>query len=135
MGAFRHLVAALVLCAAMSGPAMAQSYETLSGVWRGVYWGAGNPAVEFQTTLTDGPGPGFAGSIVEANTFGDPAAPLLLATVQGRVAGDSVTFTKTYDGTGGQAHAVQYSGTLVSDRHIVGTWTVGGVTGQFELAR
>ncbi|MEJ0059716.1 MAG: hypothetical protein WDM79_09165 [Terricaulis sp.] len=133
MGALKTLLAASVLCVAVTAPAMA--YENLSGVWQGVYWGPSNQAVEFQATITDVPGPGFTGSIVEPNTFGDPASPMLLATLQGRAAGESVSFTKTYDGTAGQSHTVQYTGTLLSDRHIVGTWSLAGATGQFELAR
>jgi hypothetical protein len=135
MGVLKTLAAASVMCVAMAAPTMAQAYENLTGVWQGVYWGPTSEAVEFQTTITDSAGPGFVGSIVEPNTFGDPGSPLLLATVQGRVSGDTVTFTKTYDGTAGESHAVQYTGALVSDRHIVGTWALPGATGQFELAR
>ncbi|HVY85526.1 MAG TPA: hypothetical protein VG943_10365 [Caulobacterales bacterium] len=126
------LAMALAFCAA---PAFAQGVNNLSGVWQGVFWGAGNTPTSFQITLRDDPGPGFSGSTVETNNFGDVEAPFLLATLQGQVQGAQVSFVKTYDGTGSVSHSVSYRGRLVSDRRIVGTWSLDGASGPFEMAR
>ncbi|HWA01848.1 MAG TPA: hypothetical protein VG841_16190 [Caulobacterales bacterium] len=109
--------------------------DDLSGVWQGLYWGAGNQPTLFQVTLHDDAGPGFTGSTVELNNFGNEGDPFLLATLEGEVSDANITFTKTYDGTGAISHSVRYSGQIVSDRRIVGTWAAGGASGQFEMAR
>lgn len=127
-------VIGLALGLALIGAAGAWA-DDLSGVWQGVYWGGDNQATAFQTTLRDTPGPAIEGSTVEINNFGDQQAPFLLATLSGEVQGDQITFTKSYDGTGSVSHAVTYRGRLVSDRRIVGTWSIGKTSGAFEMAR
>ncbi len=80
--------------------------------------------------------PDLAGSIVEDNGFGEQGSPFLLSTLTGETRGGAISFTKTYDGTGGVSHSVTYTGEVLSDgRRIVGSWSVEGMTGQFELAR
>ena len=134
---------ALVFAAALSGaiivtappPAMAQASSTLSGVWRGVYWGGDNQVTQFQATLRQ-TGGALSGSIVEDNNFSAEHIPFLLATISGSANGDTVSFTKTYDGTGGASHTVNYTGRILSNgRRIAGTWSIGATSGQFELAR
>lgn len=131
------MLRALVIAAslAFAPAAFAQGAGDLSGVWQGVYWGAATQATTFQATLDDKPGPAFSGSIVEPNTFGNTESPFLLATVDGAVRAGRVTFLKTYDGTAGASHTVNYDGRIISDRRIVGTWQIDGTSGQFELAR
>lgn len=129
-------VFAIVLAMAFAPPAHAQTYQTLEGVWQGAYWGAGNARTQFQATLRDPAGPAFSGSMAEQNNFGTPDAVFLVSTLQGQASGASVSFTKRYDGTGGQTHAVTYSGQLQpGGRRIIGTWTLRGASGQFEMAR
>lgn len=126
------LVAALALAPAAS----AQERVDVTGVWQGVFWGAATAPVSFQVTLDDGePGGDFSGSVVEPNTFSDADVRFLQATIMGNARDGRVSMLKTYDGTGGVSHSVTYSGTLVSERRIVGAWVVGGAQGQFELAR
>jgi hypothetical protein len=60
----------------------------------------------------------------------------LVSTLQGQASGVTITFTKRYDGTGGQSHSVTYTGELQSGgRRIIGTWMLRGASGQFEMAR
>lgn len=126
------VLALAVLTASLASPAAAQSLE---GVWQGAYWGGENRSTPFQATIADPAGPGFTGTTIETNSFSAEDVAFLLATLDGFVQGNSVSFTKTYDGTGGISHSVTYQGQIASPRRIVGTWTVGGVTGQFELVR
>ena len=138
----KAIALALVLTAGATGvvsaptPAMAQTYSQLTGVWQGVYWGEGNQPTAFQATLQQGANGEFTGSIVETNTFSEEQIPFLLATIRGSVRGATVTFVKTYDGTGGQTHTINYSGQLSSGgRHVVGEWEANGARGRFELGR
>jgi hypothetical protein len=108
-------------------------------VWRGTYvYGTGQPPVQFTLFITSSRGARFEGVIVEPNTFGDRAFAELFADVSGSDNGATFSFAKTYDGTGGQSHTVQYSGELAgggSDR-AHGTWATGGaLTGTFEMHR
>ncbi len=133
----RGLRSAIVASAmlALAGPAAGQGGDTLSGVWQGVYWAGGNETTEFQATIVDFQGPGLQGSMAEPNTFGDSSSRFLLSTFAGNAIGGVVSFTKTYDGTAGVGHSVNYSGRLISDRHIVGSWQIDGTVGSFEMAR
>ncbi|GAM99750.1 hypothetical protein U91I_03405 [alpha proteobacterium U9-1i] len=116
--------------------ASAQQAIDLSGVWQGAFWGADGAGTGFQVTFDDGqPGGDFVGSSAEPNTFGDNSTRFLQATLQGNVRNGQFAMLKTYDGAGGVSHAVTYAGQVVSDRRIVGTWTLPGATGQFEIVR
>ena len=42
-------------------------------------------------------------------------------------------FTKTYDGTGGAEHDVEYSGDLNRERSASGSWNIGDLKGRFTL--
>jgi hypothetical protein len=134
-----RLVIALAL-ALIALPAGAQSSGAqtsnagLSGQWQGSYgYTDSRPAVSFimEATFTDG---GLSGSISEPNTFGTPGVAFLHAYVQGSIDGDVIQFTKTYDGTGGQNHSVQYNGVIDRSNHrITGTWRIQGSGGQFTM--
>ena len=64
-------------------------------------------------------GASFTGDMAEINTFAKENTPQLFSTVRGSIdSGGFVRFTKTYDGTGGVSHSVQYQGQLVRRRAI-----------------
>lgn len=93
--------------------------------WRGSYaYIDGRPPVKFTLTLTT-KGKAISGRIVEDATFGDGSSDHLVANVTGTAFGYEVSFSKTYDGTGGQAHTVVYRGTLDGDV-MYGFWQIGG---------
>lgn len=127
-------VAAIV---AFATGAVAQAQD-LTGRWVGGYIsddGADINTFEFQIEST---GRVFAGTGTEVNAFGDASQALYLtSTVSGRInATGRVTFTKTYDGSGGVSHSVTYSGQLEpGGRRIRGSFDAGGATGQFEMVR
>jgi hypothetical protein len=134
LGLFLIIALALGLTAVTARPAAAQA-SGLNGVWLGDYgYGDNRPAVKFQVKLRSD-GARLSGGTIEANTFGDATALFLTAMVSGAVDGDgSVRFTKTYDGTGGQTHSVQYSGKLdPTGRCVHGAWVLGHSTGPFEM--
>lgn len=115
--------------------ATAASAAGIAGQWVGAYgYEDGRDAVYFELEVR-GSGGGIAGTIVETQTFGAKSADgTLKARVSGTVKGNFVTFTKTYDGTGGQTHSVTYRGTLVSDgdgSFMFGTWHIGADVGSW----
>ena len=74
----------------------------------------------------------------EPNTFGKRNEPWLHAVFKGTIddsTGD-VNLTKTYDGTGGESHAVIYDGKLSRDaKQVVGDWSIDAFRGRFRLDR
>lgn len=92
--------------------------------WKGSYGYMDSRApVPFTLTLTT-KGKGISGRVVEPATFGDGSSDTLIANIAGTSSGYEVTFTKTYDGTGGQTHAVQYRG-AVDGNTMYGVWQLG----------
>ena len=78
----------------------------------------------------------FSGSIHEYEGVISEKRILLHASVDGRLSGRSVSFLKTYDGTGGWKHSVGYDGTLRADAtEIGGQWYVDGARGSFIMRR
>ena len=57
-------------------------------------------------------GTAYEGRTREPNTFGAPGAAELFAALRIQVEGARVHWRKTYDGTGGQTHSVDYAGEL-----------------------
>lgn len=120
---------------------MNEQPASLTGVWDGLYRypaGIRTPESAFTAVLFDSTG-ALSGTVHETMKLGthDIAASAFL---EGRVAGSSVTFLKTYDGTGGQTHSVSYEGTLGPDgSEIEGTWRIhadfGVITGRFLMIR
>ena len=103
-------------------------------VWQGQYHYPNAASVQFVFFVTGATSTHFEGVIVENNTLGNPSAPLLYGNVQGQVNRDSITFDKTYDGTGGVSHTVRYMATLGEGyERFNGTWTTGGASGAFEM--
>lgn len=108
---------------------------TLSGTWRGrYYYNDGRTSVDFVAQLKDDEAQ-VSGLIGEQNTF-DNRGGVLRALVKGARSGDTVRFTKTYDGKNGYSHSVQYTGTLSPNRDSInGRWTLRGATGTFSMQR
>lgn len=105
-------------------------YGPMTGIWSGEYRypeGTGQEPVKFTLILIQ-EGEVLAGFFKEKNTFGDQSQPWLHATVEGRYATSDRTFkfTKTYDGTAGPSHDVDYQGRLAAKNGEVeeGTWTL-----------
>jgi hypothetical protein len=136
----RKLVLAVsMICLALLGVAplaFAQGgAQGLNGVWLGYYgYGDATDRVQFQLKAMRA-GAAFTATTIEPNTFGTKDALFLTADVAGTVSADGgVRFTKTYDGTGGQTHSVQYAGALdATKRCISGTWKIDATTGPFRL--
>lgn len=120
----------------------------LSGRWKGTYHypGDAQAPVDFEMKVVHSAGDKLAGTVKEPNTFGpNPAQePQLYAKCKGAfdAAARKLTWTKTYDGTDGIAHAVEYTGDLSEDgKSVEGVWEIkddgGNVTasGKFTLKR
>ena len=112
--------------------------SSLAGAWSGEYAYAALGRAErvpFNALLGETAG-ALTGSIDEPNTFGDPSAARLFAHVAGERSGTSVRFVKTYDGTGGQTHAVTYEGEAnAALTRIEGVWAVSWLHGTFFMER
>jgi hypothetical protein len=112
--------------------------HSLAGPWSGEYGydvAAGRRNVPFNAMLGDAEGT-LSGFIDEPNTFADPAAERLFATIDGRRSGRDVMFVKTYDGTGNARHSVHYRGEANADfTRIDGVWRVSWLRGPFYMTR
>jgi uncharacterized caspase-like protein len=102
--------------------------ESLSGRWAGKYYYPyaleGVLSVDFEMDLVLSQGR-VSGFVSEPNTFGDDTSNHLYADFQGEIYGDSISWTKTYDGTAGVDHSVSYSGTIDrQSKTIFGTWMI-----------
>ncbi|MBL8550373.1 MAG: toll/interleukin-1 receptor domain-containing protein [Hyphomonadaceae bacterium] len=103
----------------------------LSGRWQG-YYQQGENRTPFAVQI-DGRTGAFRGRMAETNTFADPARfPQLFANVVGQTRADgAVAFVKTYDGTAGQSHSVEYQGRIDDGgQTISGTWRIRAENGQ-----
>lgn len=116
---------------------MARDGQSLTGIWHGLYSYSAQPEpVYFVATLIQ------FGSVLSGTTheseIGETGAPLtLFALIEGSIAGSSVVFSKTYDGSGGWDHAVAYEGLLSADRsEIEGQWQIDvRARGRFLMIR
>jgi hypothetical protein len=110
---------------------------TLSGRWHGAYsYPRELTSVYFVADLHDTAGL-LTGASEEAERARSGAPLALRASLLGRAEGSQVVFTKTYDGSGGWHHSVQYDGSLSSDgMEIDGRWHIPGVwSGTFLMIR
>ena len=110
-----------------------------SGMWTGDYSYIGEvkpgipKRVEFQVRV-NARGESFSGQMSEPNTFGDASSPTLYARVEGTIEGKLVRFRKTYDGTGGERHSIDYVGFLNrSTNTIKGKWNTDTTRGNFLI--
>lgn len=107
----------------------------VSGTWQGSYFYGDNRSVPFTLYLTQD-GRRIYGKTSEPNTFGNRSARYLYANVSGEVIGQNISFTKTYDGTGGQSHSVSYVGTIDHNGNVmVGNWRIGISGGTFTASK
>lgn len=130
----RALLISLAAAALCSAPALAKPRD-IAGAWTGAYAydSTFSDAVEFQANLA-AEGKRFTGKTSEPNTFGDPTVARLGADLRGDLGADgTVSFLKTYDGSGGASHDVEYRGALQGDGCIKGSWFIGAVTGPFRM--
>lgn len=111
----------------------------MAGVWTGMYRYSDaqrdeqnrvRPPVVFSMFVVQR-GRGWWGYSEEPRTFGDGAAPRLFAIVEGRETDrpGEFKFTKTYDGTGGNNHSVEYRGRLIDGSKMSGDWELAGGDG------
>jgi hypothetical protein len=128
-------MALTVLQGAFAPGAEARQHAFASGAYCGryTYESTGAQSVPFNLNVRRR-GAEISGVTREPNTFGDPDAKTLGASIVGRVERDVVRFRKTYDGSGGVAHSVDYVGRLKGGA-VRGEWNIGGVTGPFEMRR
>jgi len=125
------------LAAVSPDQVLAPPVGNITGAWNGVYSYANGKPVAFRFDFASGT---CTGRSEEPNTFGQRDAPKLFATLvcsaTSLAPGQVITITKTYDGTGGVSHAVNYVGTVSADlRSISGRWTVNGTRGNFTMSR
>lgn len=111
--------------------------DSLTGVWSGLYsYPALLAPVSFVATLIES-GAALTGATHETCETAPGEMRTLFATLDGARAGQAVTFTKEYDGSGGWRHAVYYEGKLSADGcEIEGRWSVPrAMTGKFLMIR
>jgi hypothetical protein len=106
----------------------------LTGVWEGYYeYGNGQQGVPFTMELTHRSS-AISGQLVELQTFGQEVDDgMLAAALSGSASGDLLSFTKTYDGSGGVSHSVVYRGTVIEADNgtliATGIWETDGTRG------
>jgi hypothetical protein len=99
---------------------------SLSGSWSGAYRfpNDARPEVVFNVQIDEVEG-AFLGSLQEPNVYGRASGSVVTADIEGVRTGQSVTFTKFYDGSGGMAHAVRYEGTADANlSRVDGKWSI-----------
>jgi hypothetical protein len=131
----------LLCCFALASAAAtaANPAGSLAGIslWSGQYaYSSGQTPVPFTLTLNTAVDGSFTGFTTEPATFGNGTSKALTADVQGSVNGSRIYFKKTYDGSGGQNHAVEYNGVVSADGHTLsGGWKLDTLTGSFTAER
>jgi hypothetical protein len=110
---------------------------SLTGVWHGLY----SYPLELEpgafVATQNQSGAHVGGAVHETvAVFGGPPETLF-AHVDGSREGSALSFTKTYDGSGGWDHSVFYQGLLSGEGdEIEGRWTVPGQwSGRFLMVR
>jgi len=109
----------------------------LTGSWSGLFsYESPRPPVSFTAALTEAGG-WLSGATEEVATSGPSQGKTKRANLEGRRAGTSVTFLKTYDEVVGGYDSVQYVGAVNGDgSEIEGRWTIfGRATGSFLMIR
>lgn len=111
--------------------------NNLTGVWHGLYtYPTQHMPVYFVATLIDS-GHHISGMTHESE-IGAFGAPLTLhAAIAGARHAMTVSFTKSYDGSGGWDHSVAYEGSVNGEwTEIEGRWTIGiRAAGKFLMIR
>lgn len=122
----------------LRGRTRGKKNPSLAGAWSGEYGYDVPPIrqnVPFNAVLGDAEGV-LSGTIDEPNTFGNPSAERLFATIEGTRSGREVRFAKTYNGAGGVRHVVHYAGEANDDfSRIDGVWRLSWRRGPFYMTR
>jgi hypothetical protein len=106
----------------------------VSGVWYGRYTGDYCGQDNGFIALLEESGGAFDGSISEPDD--QRRSGTRRADVEGRRAGDQLSFVKQYDGSGGYTHAVRYSGHVNDEgTEVSGVWAVDWLRGRFAMER
>ena len=111
--------------------------KNLTGTWHGRYSYAGAPdGVAFTADIIEIAGQ-ISGGTVETAESRSAGKTQFTAVLDGRRSLGHVAFTKTYDGSGGWHHSVDYDGVLSLDAtEIEGRWRIRGeMTGRFMMIR
>ncbi|SEP47707.1 hypothetical protein SAMN02990966_06880 [Rhodospirillales bacterium URHD0017] len=111
--------------------------QDLSGIWQGLYsYPDDYERVAFVAVVIDTGGT-LSGTTHERCSFQKAPGEYLYARLSGRRVDSTVTFVKTYDGTGGRDHSVDYEGTINEDAtEISGQWHLPGQwSGPFLVMR
>lgn len=132
IGILRAAGLGLVVLTGLCGAGHAQSSVGESR-WDGAYYYPDNrQPVAFHLDLQQ-TGNQISGRTAEPATFGNGTSQQLFAYVSGSINGAGISFVKTYDGTGGVNHSVQYDGTIAQDGlSMSGTWRLGNSGGNFS---
>ena len=115
---------------------MSSKAANLSGLWMGSfsYPAEAGPTTPFLARIEDHDG-SLSGTTIEPNTIG-PSSEELEAVLSGSRHGNSVDFTKLYDGASDAAHPVDYVGRLSGDGNTIsGVWSLADMDGTFEMHR
>jgi hypothetical protein len=111
---------------------------SLSGVWSGAFrYPRGDmPETVFSAHIEE-VGGAFTGDIQEPNALHPHLGPVISSNIEGVRTGHTVAFTKFYDGSGGQAHAVRYEGSANEMlTRIEGRWSIpNNWSGTFFMMR
>lgn len=105
---------------------MSARRSTLSGSWSGAYRFPrdAQPEVVFNAQIEEVEG-AFTGALQEPNVYGRTSGSVITSEIEGVRTGQSVVFTKFYDGSGGMAHAVRYEGTIDANlSRVDGKWSI-----------
>lgn len=103
--------------------------------WIGIYYyksGTQRRPVTFEMRVISNNGNTFTARMREAATFGRRPCRQLTANIEGSFTDRIISFKKTYDGSCGVSHSVQYVGRLSDNlQKMNGTWHIGPTSGQF----
>lgn len=116
---------------------MSGGEDDLTGDWNGFYsYPDGGPPIAFEARL-DERGGRVTGTTTELADMGELFGQPIHAVIDGRRAGNSISFLKMYDGAGEDYDVVRYEGTLDAEgNEIEGRWTVPGIwSGAFLMIR
>jgi hypothetical protein len=113
----------------------AKRRSSLTGSWSGAYRyrADAGPETVFNVQIEE-VGGAFTGAMQEPN---QRRGGVVTADIEGVRTGQSVTFTKFYDGSGGMDHAIRYEGTADAElTRIEGRWAIPrNWTGTFFMVR
>jgi hypothetical protein len=117
-------------------PTLKVNLNDLTGRWAGrYYYEDGRDSVPFEINMYANDH-NLKGTISETNTFGDQNSVALFADLRGTISNNNLQFSKTYDGTGGQTHSIDYIGRLDDDKMSAkGRWHLAPASGRFEIYR